>query len=46
MADGVGVGNGVGVGVGTRIVGRCAGSGCADCVVVAFDGSNAERGIA
>ena len=42
MADGVGVG----VGVGTRMDGKCAGRGCAVCVVVFFDGSKAERGMA
>jgi hypothetical protein len=44
--DGDGVGLGVWVGVGTRMDGRCAGSGCAACVVVFFDGSKAERGMA
>lgn len=46
MADGVGIGIGVGVGVGTRIDGRCAGMGCAVCVVVLFEGSKVERGMA
>lgn len=53
-ADGVGVGAGVGFGVGlgvcvgvsTRMDRRCAGRGCADCVVVFFAGLNAERGMA
>jgi hypothetical protein len=39
-------GVGVGMGVGMRIDGRCAGRGCAACVVVFFDGSNAEMGMA
>ena len=39
-------GVGVGMGVGMRIDGRCAGKGCAACVVVFFDGSNAEMGMA
>jgi hypothetical protein len=43
---GIGVGVGVGVGVGTRMDGRCAGRGCADCMVIFFDGSKADRGIA
>ena len=41
-ADGVGVW----VGVGTRMDGKCAGRGCAACVVVCFDGSKAEKGMA
>jgi hypothetical protein len=45
-ADGVGVGIGVWVGVGTRMEGRCAGRGCVACVVVFFDGSKADRGMA
>lgn len=44
--DVVGVGMGVGVGVGTRMDGRVAGRGCAACVVVVFDGSKAEMGMA
>jgi hypothetical protein len=44
--DGVGVVIGVWVGVGTRMDGRHAGSSCAACVVVFFDGSKAERGMA
>jgi len=45
---GVGIhdGIGVGMGVGTRMDGRCAGRGCAACIVVFFDGSNAEIGMA
>ena len=42
VADGVGVG----MGVSTRIDGRCVGRGCMACVVVFFDSSKAERGMA
>lgn len=46
VAEGIGVRIGVGIGVGVRMEGRCAGSGCAACMVVFFDGSKAESGIA
>jgi hypothetical protein len=42
VADGVGVG----IGVRMRMDGKCAGRGCEACVVVFFDGSKAERGMA
>jgi hypothetical protein len=46
VVDVVGVGVGVWLGVGTRIDGRVAGRGCAACIVVFFDGSKAEGGMA
>jgi hypothetical protein len=46
VADGVGVRVRVGVGVRMRMDGKHAGRGCAACVVVFFDGSKAERGMA
>jgi hypothetical protein len=42
VADSVGAG----VGVRTRMDGKCAGRGCVACVVVFFNGSKVERGMA